>query len=444
MSDEQERWKALIRHMFAQAERNREANDTEGTTGGHWPKIGPFAFENEGKSFSKETLEQQLKQMLQQLGNSEDLYGSLFSVLSSLAPNSQLHQLIDGYLREHSIEALITQAKAELVSVRRRQDWEVSKARFLGPSGFLRTFMKGLQQLPSDQRPAFGQKINAIKITLESLFTDKLKDIECNLWQQQLPPPVDITLRPRVFANGCLHPLTRLRNRIDDIFHRMGYTIADGGEIETEWFCFDALNTPPNHPARNEQDTFYLPPGLLVGNVGRREKERHLLRSHTSTVQIRTMLSEQPPLSIVSRGRVFRRDTPDATHSANFHQYEGLRVDRQISYSDLKNTLFFFLKELFGDAIQIRLRPSFFPFTEPSFEVDIQSPSMGKLSHQWIEVLGCGMVDPEVFRAVGYDPDEWNGFAFGIGLERIAMFLYGLDDVRHFYRNDQRFLKQFA
>jgi phenylalanyl-tRNA synthetase alpha chain len=156
------------------------------------------------------------------------------------------------------------------------------------------------------------------------------------------------------------------------------------------------------------------------------------------------MLSEHPPLSIISRGRVFRRDTPDATHSANFHQYEGLHVSRQASFVDLKNTLFFFLKELFSDTIQIRLRPSFFPFTEPSFEVDIQSPSVGKLSHQWIEILGCGMVDPEVFRAVNYDSDQWNGFAFGIGLERIAMFLHGIDDVRHFYRNDQRFLKQFA
>jgi phenylalanyl-tRNA synthetase alpha chain len=224
----------------------------------------------------------------------------------------------------------------------------------------------------------------------------------------------------------------------------MGYSIAEGTEIETEWFCFDALNTPPHHPARNEQDTFYLPHDRQVGNVSRRDKERYILRSQTSTVQIRTMLSEHPPLRIVSPGRVFRRDTPDATHSANFHQYEGLHVDRHVSFADMKNTLFFFLQELFGDRVEMRLRPSFFPFTEPSFEVDIQSPSMGKLSHQWVEIIGCGLVDPEVFRAVGYDPEEWSGFAFALGLERIAMFLYGIDDIRHFYRNDQRFLMQFA
>ncbi|MDR2738203.1 MAG: hypothetical protein LBB18_04690, partial [Puniceicoccales bacterium] len=238
MNDEQERWKALIRHLFSQAERNRAAKNTEGMTSpdDDWTKVGLLFSEHDGKSLPKETLEQQLRQMLQRLGNSEGLNASLSSVLSSLSPNSQLHQLIDHYLQKHPpMEALIAQANTELTSIRQRQDWEASKARFFGPNGHLRMLMKGLQQLPHDQRPAFGQKINEIKIAIESLFTDKLKVIENDLLQQQLPPTVDITLKPRTPANGYLHPLTQLRDRIDDIFHRMGYTIADGSEIESEW-----------------------------------------------------------------------------------------------------------------------------------------------------------------------------------------------------------------
>jgi phenylalanyl-tRNA synthetase alpha chain len=445
MGDEREQWKALIRHLFAQSERNREAADgQQGNLAEKYADMGISALKNEKPTPSPETLENSLRQILRQIGEREGLDRSWPSILSSLAPNTQLHNLIEYYLQEHPMEDLISQAQKELMSVRRRQEWDVSKSHFFGPNGPMRTLMKGLQQMAPDQRPALGQRINTIKSTIEALFADKLREIEGDVLRQQLPEPIDITLKPRRSAHGSLHPITQLRDRIDAIFHRIGYSIAEGTEIETEWFCFDALNTPPHHPARNEQDTFYLPRDLVVGNVSRRDQERHILRSQTSTVQIRTMLSEHPPFSIVSPGRVFRRDTPDATHSANFHQYEGLHVDHNVSVADLKNTLFFFLQELFGDSVQMRLRPSFFPFTEPSFEVDIRSPAMGKLSDQWVEILGCGLVDPEVFHAVHYDPEEWSGFAFALGLERIAMFLYGIDDIRHFYRNDQRFLKQFA
>jgi phenylalanyl-tRNA synthetase alpha chain len=441
MDEEQERRKALIRHLFAQAEQNRATAAEDSDSGTR--EIGTFSL-NPQSMLSPDILEGQLKSVLRQIGEKEGLGDPLPSVLSALKLGSPLHTLLEHYLQTHPMEELISQAKTELASVQKRSEWETTKSRFLGPNGHIRTLMKELPHIASDQRPAMGQRINAIKSAVETLFSEKLKIIEQEALRQQLPEPVDITLKSRQSANGSLHPITQLRHRLNDIFHRMGYSIAEGTEIETEWFCFDALNTPPHHPARNEQDTFYLPHDQPVGNVSRKDKERYILRSQTSTVQIRTMLSEHPPFRIVSPGRVFRRDTSDATHSANFHQYEGLYVDHQVSFVDLKHTLFFLLQEIFGHGIQMRLRPSFFPFTEPSFEVDIQSPSMGKLSHQWVEILGCGLVDPEVFRAVGYDPEEWSGFAFALGLERIAMFLYGIDDIRHFYRNDQRFLNQFT
>ncbi|MDR2377522.1 MAG: phenylalanine--tRNA ligase subunit alpha [Puniceicoccales bacterium] len=446
MSDEHERRKALIDHLFAQAERNRRA----GQVGeGEVPAQAPSSFaESPSEASSPEGLEERLRSRLRQLGTDEGLRQSLAEVSASLAPGSPLQRLIAQYLQEHPMEELIDQARQELATVHRRPDWESCKARFLGPQGPVRALVKNIQSQAPEQRPAFGQRINALKTALEELFDHRRQELEREARRRQLPPPIDLTLRPRLAANGTLHPLTRLRRRIDAIFQRLGYSLAEGSEIETEWFCFDALNTPPEHPARDEQDTFYLPRDLEVGNVPRRREgdktERHILRSQTSTVQIRTMLAEKPPLRIVSPGRVFRRDANDATHSANFHQYEGLYVDRKVTVADLRNTLFFFLQELLGTQVQMRLRPSFFPFTEPSFELDVCSPSLGKLSGQWVEIIGCGLVDPEVFRAVDYDPEQWTGFAFALGLERIAMFLYGIDDIRHFTRNDWRFLRQFA
>jgi phenylalanyl-tRNA synthetase alpha chain len=272
---------------------------------------------------------------------------------------------------------------------------------------------------------------------------EKLEALEVGLLRQKMGESIDVTLNARARMGGGIHPLTKLCYRLEEIFHRIGFITVDGPEIETEWFCFDALNTPDSHPAREVMDTFFLPEGVSVRTTTKHNRERYLLRSHTSTVQIRTMLKETPPIRVIVPGRVFRRDVTDATHSANFHQCEVLCVDENVTVCDLKSILDYFLKALFGPETETRLRLSFFPFTEPSFEVDFRSSHLGKLSHQWIEILGCGMVDPNVLEAVGIDPEKYSGFAVGFGLERLAMLTYGIDDVRLFYQNDLRFLGQF-
>ena len=255
--------------------------------------------------------------------------------------------------------------------------------------------------------------------------------------------PIDPTLPSPSDFTGGTHLLTNTRRKIVSIFQKIGFTIAEATEVETEWFCFDALNTPEDHPARDAQDTLFFSQESAWSNVKRKGKEAFILRTHTSSVQIRSLVKEKPPLRIIAPGRCFRRDTVDATHSANFHQTEGLFVDKKVSLKDLKGVLDFFLKELFGEKVKTRLRPSFFPFTEPSFEVDLKAPNIGKLSDQWIEIMGCGMVDPNVLSLADLPPEEWSGFAFGMGIERIAMLLHGIDDIRHFYNNDIRFLSQF-
>ena len=258
-----------------------------------------------------------------------------------------------------------------------------------------------------------------------------------------LGDPIDPTLPSPSDFTGGTHPLTNTRRKIVSIFQKIGFTIAEATEVETEWFCFDALNTPEDHPARDAQDTLFFPQESAWSNVKRKGKEAFILRTHTSSVQIRSLVKEKPPLRIIAPGRCFRRDTVDATHSANFHQTEGLFVDKKVTLKDLKGVLDFFLKELFGEKVKTRLRPSFFPFTEPSFEVDLKAPNIGKLSDQWIEIMGCGMVDPNVLSLADLPPEEWSGFAFGMGIERISMLLHGIDDIRHFYNNDIRFLSQF-
>jgi phenylalanyl-tRNA synthetase alpha chain len=238
---------------------------------------------------------------------------------------------------------------------------------------------------------------------------------------------------------GHLHPITRTTDLIVEIFRKIGFEVADGPEVETEFYCFDALNTPADHPARDLQDTLYLAAPDSRG-------DRRLLRTHTSSVQIRTLQRQAPPIRIVSPGRVYRRDEVDATHAACFHQVEGLYVDRNVSVADLKGTVEYFFKELLGPDTRTRLRPHFFPYTEPSFEIDFSTPNgfgTGVRAREWLEIAGCGMVHPNVFRAVGYDPEEWTGWAFGLGVERIAMVLNGVNDIRLFYENDQRFLHQF-
>ena len=248
---------------------------------------------------------------------------------------------------------------------------------------------------------------------------------------------IDISLPGTRREIGALHPLTQMWERSIEICRRMGFALADGPDIEDEWHCFDALNTPPEHPARNEQDTFYLPDGRL-------------LRTHTSTVQIRTMQAAKPPIRVMSPGAAYRRDELDATHSPQFHQIEGLYVDENVSVADLKGTLEFFMRELFGPDTAVQFRPHFFPFTEPSLEIYVKSKAL-KGGERWIEVAGSGVVHPAVFEQVNkargdkaYDPEKWSGFAFGLGMDRLAMILFDIPDIRYFGQNDLRFLKQFA
>jgi phenylalanyl-tRNA synthetase alpha chain len=342
------------------------------------------------------------------------------------------------------LDTILDTARNTAPAVSTRAEFEAFKARFAGPNGSLTAAMKGMAAVPKDERPAAGKLLNQTKSEIEKIFADTLARVEQNETAARLGPPVDPTLPPPDTASGSLHPLAQVREEIAAVFHKLGFTVADGPEIETEWYCFDALNTPPNHPARDMQDTFFFPPATRCPDAPKHAAEAHLLRSHTSSVQIREMLRRPPPLRIIAPGRCFRRDTADATHSANFHQIEGLWVDENVSLRDLKSVLDFFVREMFGGDAQIRLRPSFFPFTEPSFEMDIKSPGLGRLSDRWLEIMGCGLVDPNVFKNVGYDPDRWTGLAFGVGLERIAMLLHGIDDIRHFYANDLRFLRQFA
>lgn len=343
-----------------------------------------------------------------------------------------------------TVKALVEQAHGELAAVEKRSEFERIKARFVGPNGEFTQLMKQLGAVPKEERPAMGRLINEAKQELQTLLDSALGRIEQGEMAARVGPPVDPTLPSPDPERGGSHPLTLVREEISRIFRKIGFAVVEGPEVETEYFCFDALNTPADHPARDAQDTFYFPESTQFANVSRKERERYLLRTHTSSVQVRTMLRQPPPIRIISPGRSFRRDTADATHSANFHQVEGLYVDRQVSVKDLKAVLDYFFEELLGKGTRTRFRPHFFPYTEPSFEVDFSAAHLPKLGKDWIEIGGCGMVDPAVFQAVGYDSEAFSGYAFGMGIERIAMLLYGIDDIRFFYQNDFRFLRQFA
>lgn len=345
---------------------------------------------------------------------------------------------------EKELNAIVTGVREQAPSIVTRAEFESYKATISGPKGTLTEVMKGMGRLPKEEKPAMGKLINEAKNAIEAVFAEVLEGLELAELAAKLGPPIDPTLPSPELNRGMIHPIAQVRDEVVDLFRRIGFSVAEATELETEYFCFDALNIPSDHPARDMQDSYYLPDARVVDNVTKRANERYLLRTHTSTVQIRTMLKEQPPIRIVAPGRCFRRDTPDATHSANFHQIEGLYVDQNVSLLDLKATLDHFVRTLFGPKARTRLRPSFFPFTEPSFEMDFFSPDLGKLSNKWLEIMGCGMVDPEVFHAVGIDPQVYTGYAFGMGIERIAMILQGVDDIRYYYQNDFRFLKQFA
>jgi phenylalanyl-tRNA synthetase alpha chain len=343
-----------------------------------------------------------------------------------------------------NLQTLVTEAREALSAQASLPEFEAVKARWMGPNGVFTQASKQIGQLPKEEKPAFGKLLNEVKQQLEALFSGKLLEIQQAELQKKIGPAIDPTLPAPDSARGTLHLLTQVRDELVGILKQVGFVVAEGPEIETEYFCFDALNTAPDHPARDLQDTYYLNPAIQLGNVTRKDSERYLMRTHTSTVQIREMLKNQPPLRIISPGRCYRRDTTDATHSASFLQIEALYIDKGVTVKDLKALLDHLVRALLGPQAKTRFRPHFFPYTEPSFEMDFYSAHLGKVGKKWTEMGGCGMVDPAVFEEVGYDPNVWSGYAFGFGIERIAMILYGIDDIRLFYQNDLRFLRQFA
>ncbi len=336
---------------------------------------------------------------------------------------------------EQQLHSTRAEAEAALAGCADLPALDQLKAKYLGPHGRVTVILGQLGSLPKDQRPVIGKLANEVKNALTAAIASKREELEAKA--ASAGPPIDPTLPGRRHVLGHLHPLTQIFERTVDIFRRMGFAVEDGPEIETEWHCFDALNTPADHPARDIQDTLYvdLPPHPRYG--------RYLLRTHTSPVQIRTMLRQKPPIRIIAPGRVFRRDNPDATHSPTFHQIEGLYVDRNVSVADLKGTVEFFFRQLLDPETRVRFRPHFFPYTEPSFEIDLSTPHFRARGKEWIEIAGCGMVDPNVFKAVGYPDDAYTGWAFGFGIERLAMVMWSIPDIRLFTENDVRFLGQF-
>ncbi len=342
---------------------------------------------------------------------------------------------------EEELKRILDTAREEAGAVATPAAFEQLKARISGPNGSFTALSKRIATLPVAERPAAGKLINQYKQQLQELWDATVARLEAAALAARIGPPVDVSLESPEPAHGTR--LTQVREEIVSILRKIGFVVADGPEIETEYFCFDALNTPPDHPARDLQDTYYLNRQQGFGNVPRKDQERYLLRTHTSSVQIRTMLKERPPIRIIAPGRCFRRDTADATHSANFHQIEALYVDRGVTVRDLKADLDFLFRSLLGPEAETRFRPHYFSYTEPSFEVDLRARHLGKVGAEWMEIMGCGMVDPAVFEEVGYDPDVWTGYAFGLGIERLAMTLYGIDDIRYLYQNDLRLLAQF-
>jgi phenylalanyl-tRNA synthetase alpha chain len=336
----------------------------------------------------------------------------------------------------HPLEELRDSALREIDSAPDEQSLEAVRVRYLGRSGSISAWGEQMKSLSKEEKPVVGKLLNEVRTAVTAALESRAEKFRAKKESDALAN-IDISLPGTEREIGSLHPLTQMLDRSIDIFRRMGFALADGPDIETEWHCFDALNTAPDHPARNEQDTFYLPDGRL-------------LRTHTSTVQIRTMETAPPPIRVIAPGAAYRRDEVDATHSAQFHQIEGLYVDQNVSVADLKGTLEFFLRELFGADTAVRFRPHYFPFTEPSFEIDVKSKAL-KSGEKWIEVCGCGMVHPAVFEEVNkargddaYDPKKWTGFAFGAGMDRLAMILFDIPDIRLFAQNDLRFLRQFA
>jgi phenylalanyl-tRNA synthetase alpha chain len=359
----------------------------------------------------------------------------------------------------HPLEQLREDALREIESESDEKSLDAVRVRFLGRNGSISAWGEKMKTLSAAERPVIGKLLNEVRNAVTAAIETRAQHFRSQKESGALAK-IDVTL-PGIGRSGysgysgdarsgasgysgysakeigSLHPLTQMLERSIQIFRRMGFALADGPDIEDEWHCFDALNTPPEHPARNEQDTFYLPDGRL-------------LRTHTSTVQILTMQAAPPPIRVIAPGAAYRRDEVDATHSPQFHQIEGLYVDKNVSVADLKGTLEFFMRELFGRDTDVQFRPHYFPFTEPSLEIYVKSKALKK-GEQWIEVAGSGMVHPAVFEAVNkargdkaYDPEKWSGYAFGLGMDRLAMILFDIPDIRLFAQNDLRFLRQFA
>lgn len=331
------------------------------------------------------------------------------------------------------VESLRTAAEAALNSAKNLATLEQARITWLGGNSQFNALLRQLGTLPKQERPLAGKIVNQAKVELAAAL-DKRKEV-LEMAAAKPSEETDFTLPGRRNHIGKFHPLTQVTRDIVRIFRRLGFVVADGPEIEDEYHCFDALNTPADHPARDSQDSFYLPSD--PASVSR------LLRTHTSSVQIRVMEKQQPPVRIVVPGRVYRRDNADATHNPTFHQIEGLYVDKDVTVGDLKGTVEFVLQELLGDEVKVRFRSHYFSYTEPSYEIDFSTPLVRKMGKDWLEIAGCGMVHPGVFEHVGYDPEIWTGWAFGFGIDRIAMIRYGINDIRLFYENDLRFLNQF-
>ncbi len=334
------------------------------------------------------------------------------------------------------LEELQKQADAELLASGTEEEFLALKTKYLGRKGILTGFLRNLGKIEPEKRPLVGNRCNEIKNHLTEKIDNALQSIT-HLKKDEvlLRNRIDVTLPGRRIRYGRLHPIVQVRRQICEIFAGLGFSVVEGPEIELDYYNFEALNIPRNHPSRDMQDTFYV-------------EENIVLRTHTSPVQVRVMEKQRPPVRILSPGRVYRPDS-DISHTPMFHQIEGLLVDKGVTFGDLKGVLASFLRQMFGEGTALRFRPSFFPFTEPSAEVDIRcvictGEGCRVCSHSgWLEILGSGMVDPEVFKNVGYDPEEFTGFAFGLGLERIAMLKYGISDIRLFFENDCRFLEQF-
>jgi phenylalanyl-tRNA synthetase alpha chain len=340
---------------------------------------------------------------------------------------------------EEKIFAVEGQALKAIEEADSLENLETLRLNFLGQKGELTSILRGLSNLDKSLRPKIGQLANVVKQKIEERHEEKRKHLyDQSLTERLSEEAIDVTVPGTRLPVGHMHPLTQISEEIINIFATMGFVVADGPEVETDYYNFDALNTPASHPARDEQDTFYT-------NIG----PRVLLRSQTSTVQIRVMEKQKPPLRVIAPGRVYRNEEVNARKYPLFHQVEGLLIDKDVTFGQLKGTLTAFIQALFKKPVKTRFRPDFFPFTEPSAELDSQCPFCNGKGCKtcggrgWLELLGCGMVDPNVLTGVGIDPEEYSGFAFGMGLERLAMLKYGVNDIRNFYTNDLRFLEQF-